>query len=89
MKKVKLFFTICLLLLSTVAVWAGKKRYVTNTVYAHNGTKYCPLTGATTLVNLTTTSCGSQATITDCSGTAYALYVLSGTTYLPLYFPGC
>lgn len=92
MKNVKLFFVIALLMLITVGLFAGRVKFTTGSIYAYNSTSgYCQLTASTTLVKLTTasTGCGAQATITNCSGVVYGLYLYSGTTYAPLYFIGC
>lgn len=90
MKKIKVFLLVSVLLLTTVGIWAGKNKFTTGTIYAYSGIKFCQLTGSTNLVNLTTISVGCiQATISDCSGNIWSLYLWNGSAYLPLYFPGC
>lgn len=91
MKNVKIFFVAALILLFTVGVFAGKKKFVSGTIYKYSsgsGT-YCSLAVVSNLTGLTTTSCGLQAAINDCNGNLYSLYLFNGSTYVPLYFPGC
>lgn len=55
-------------------------------IYANCGGIYCALANSTTLVNLTTTTCGTQAKITNCKGVSCPLYLYNAGTYTPLYF---
>ena len=90
MKKIRLFFVVASLLLVTAGLFAGKLRFVTGAIYASNGTTYFQLTNTITLLNLTTSPSGSQATITDGCGNVYGLYSFTApSTYTALYFHGC
>jgi hypothetical protein len=87
MKRVKLFFVMCIILLSTVGVLAGKKKFSTGSIYYYSGVVYYQITAAITPLHLTTTQPPGclQATITDCNGNAHFLFMWSGTAYLPLF----
>jgi len=86
MKKVKLFFVIAALLLTTIGLFAGKSKFTTGSIYSYNSTSgYCLLASGATLVNLNTTTCAIPATITNCNGVTSGLYILIGTTYTRLY----
>lgn len=89
MKKVKIFFFITMLLLTTAGLLAGKAKFTTGTIYGFNGVKYCVLATGATMGSLNTTPCANQATISDCDGNIWVLYLYSGGIYTPLYFHEC
>lgn len=87
MKKVKIFFVVLTLLLATVGVFAGKKKFSTGSIYYYSGTVYYQVTASITPLHLTTTQPPGclQATITDCNGNAHLLFLFTGTAYFPLF----
>ena len=90
MKNVKIFFVAAMILLCTVGVFAGKKKFVSPTIYGSSGGSYCSLAVVSSLTGLTTTPCGQPAAINDCNGTIlYGLYLFNGSTYVQLFFSGC
>ena len=77
----------CFILLCTVGVFAGKKKFVTGSIYYYGTTSYYQLTPSMTPLHLTTTQPPGclQATITDCNGNPHLLFLFTGTAYFPLF----
>ena len=78
-----MFFVATALMLTTVGVFAGKAKFITNALYAYNGTKGEEL--APSYVNFATAGI-TPATINDQDNHSYGVYsYTTGTGYTRLY----
>jgi hypothetical protein len=79
MEKVKIFFIIAALLVTTAAVFAGRSRFVTaGALYVYEySIGYVIISNSAIFWGLTTTPTGSPATMSNALGFSYPLYVYS------------